>query len=113
MQTIIKLWKPSEEPSRQLIRYMITKIFVEQQKQGVKSIDSNIFHFIIYDVAQKVPGMNDLIPFGWYVHGPYSPWVDDVLVQDFGLELKYHQFKGEEPYCREFSETTYYEGEHE
>jgi hypothetical protein len=57
----------------------------------IKYIDSNLFHFIIYDVCKKDPDIE--LTRGWYLHGPYIPAVDDVLVE-MGMDPKYHQLNG-------------------
>lgn len=81
------------------------------EKGKIKTIDGNHFHFMMYELLEKEPELKKNIPCGWFVHGPYVPWVDDLLVERLGMEKKYHQTKGEEPYCSEMIETTYYKEE--
>lgn len=96
-----------EKEGKLLLRHLVGKVMDGLIKKGVKNIDSNYFQFVIYNVLKKSPELSKKIPAGWFIHGPYISWLDDVLVDDFNMDPKFHQLKGKEPYNREFSETEF------
>ena len=78
-----------------LVKYIVLTLIAQLKKNHPKLIkfDSNVIHFMVYDVAEK-----EKLPItrGWYVHGPYVPIVDDILV-DLGYMVKSeHQMYGNE-----------------
>lgn len=77
-----------------LAKGIVLKIASELKKQHPKLIrvDSNLIHFMAYDVIEKckLP-----ISRGWFKWGKYVPVVDDVLV-DLGMDKSQHQMYGNE-----------------
>ena len=97
----------NEKKYKKILIHIVDSIMNKLATRDVKNIDGNYFHFTVYNVIQKIPDFKKNIPAGWYVHGPYIPWLDDVLVENFKMDKKYHQLKGEEPYMTEFCKTKY------
>lgn len=69
----------------------LTKVY---GKKKIKLIESNMFHFIIYQVIKENSAVK--LTNGWYIHGPYIPAVDDALIEMGMMESKYHQITGSE-----------------
>ncbi len=91
-----------EDEEYKTARWLIAAIWRELFKvhPKLKSVDSNFFHFVVYDVLQEHPELK--LTNGWYYWGPYIPAVDDVLVEEGMLEAQKHQMN---PDCKhEFSE---------
>jgi hypothetical protein len=85
---------PKEEV--ELAKALVAAVFKEVESRApkgetIKCMDSNMFHFIIYAVAEAKK-LN--LSRGWYIHGPYVPAVDDALVEMGVMDLKYHQTRG-------------------
>jgi len=80
----------NEEKEKTIARYLIQEIWknLKKREPNLKSIDSNVFHFIIYSIAEKCKLS---LTRGWFYWGGYVPAVDDVLVEDGMMEKKYHQ----------------------
>lgn len=78
-----------------LTKSVIIQIYKHLKKAHPKLIrvDSNLFHFIVYKVAEKckLP-----ITRGWFKHGPYCPVVDDVLIEMNVMDKSQHQMYGNE-----------------
>jgi hypothetical protein len=86
---------PTDEKEEWLINYLINyicKVLTEQHPK-LKKIDSNLFHFVIYEVAEK---QNLKITRGWFKNGPYCPKVDDILVKRGMMDKSQHQIDGKE-----------------
>lgn len=81
------------------------------RKRGVQTIDSNVIHFMLHRIVDAHPPKENLsckkLSCGWFYHGIYFPLLDDILVEDGLMDKKYHQLKGEEPFCHEWSKTIY------
>ena len=73
-----------EEKVKTFLRYFLAHTHKEIYKDGVRAIDSNYYHFVLSAVLEKLPEIKKRIPGGWFYHGMYYPWLDDVLVDDFG-----------------------------
>jgi hypothetical protein len=80
---------------RELCKAMIITICKEliNKHPKLKTVDSNLFHFIIYDVAEK---LNLPIVRGWYLNGPYCLAVDDILINMGMMDASQHQIFGKE-----------------
>ena len=105
-------WNKEQKVFCQFVIHSVLKNLQKKEPKIVK-IDSNVIHFIIYDIQKKLkPNSKDWqIPFGWFIHGLYSPLIDDMLVEMKVMDKKYHQLDGEEPFKREFSDIVYVKGE--
>lgn len=79
---------------RDIVKGIIILIHKQLKKQHPKltKVDSNLFHFIVYDVAEKckLP-----ITRGWFINGKYCPVVDDILIE-MGMDKSQHQLYGDE-----------------
>ena len=79
---------------KDVVKYIIANIFKYLNKAHPKliQVDSNLFHYIVYDVAEKckLP-----ITRGWFKNGPYCPVVDDILIE-IGMDKTQHQLYGNE-----------------
>ncbi len=75
--------------------YLVVNICKSLKKKHPKliKVDSNLFHFIIYDVAKKCKLS---ISRGWFKHGGYCPVVDDVLIDFKMMDKSQHQMYGNE-----------------
>lgn len=104
-----KLKCKKEKECRLLLTYFINQFIklLTKKKPKIKSVDSNILHFMIYKLVQKDSKLKKLIPFGWFIHGPYCYIIDDLLIEKFGMDQKYHQLEGTSPFNREFSDPEY------
>jgi hypothetical protein len=80
---------PEEYKTAEYLIYCIIKE-IRKQHPKLKSVESNLFHFIIHDIQKKLPKEIKLAH-GWYYWGPYYPVVDDVLVDNGAMDAKYHQ----------------------
>ena len=98
---------PGKEKSKMLLRYMVNVVWQNLQKQGVKSIDSNFIHFVLYNAIKDDKKMKKFITVSWYYHGPYIWLLDDVLIETFGMDPKYHQMTGDEECKFDFVETKF------
>ena len=87
-----KLPIPKEEVeiAKMLVLHTINLLH-KKYKRPMKSFDSNLMHFIIYEVSKE---MDIKLTSGWYIHGPYVPAVDDALVELGMMDPKYHQWTG-------------------
>jgi hypothetical protein len=56
----------------------------------VKTIESNIIHFIAHDVMKTIPE-KERLSCGWFHYGPYYLSIDDALVEMKILKPEYHQ----------------------
>lgn len=65
---------------------------LNKEHPKLKKVDSNYFHWVIYDVAEKckIP-----ITRGWFKNGKYCPVVDDILIE-LGMDKMQHQLYGNE-----------------
>lgn len=64
----------------------------------IKSVDSNLFHFIIYQAIEDMKKNGKPYPNltrSWFIHGPYIRAVDDALIEMGTMDPKYHQMDGE------------------
>ena len=84
----------SKEQEKALLKYLVIKLNKKLREDKVEKIDSNWYHFTIYNLAE---GMKLELTRGLYVNGPYLFYLDDVLVESFGLDPIYHQLKSEHP----------------
>lgn len=99
----------NKEKYKLLLIHMVGQVMNGLVEKDVKRIDSNYFHFVIFNTLQKFPDLKKNIPCGWFYHGPYVFWLDDLLVEHFKMDKKYHQLKGEPPFKYEFSNTKHKE----
>jgi len=71
---------------------LIIKTLIEQHPK-LQRVDSNLFHFIIYDIAEK----NNLpITRGWFKNGQYIWKLDDILIEKGMMDKSQHQIHGNE-----------------
>jgi hypothetical protein len=97
----------NEKQMKMLLTHFVNIIWKHLAEKKVKKIDSNYFHFVIYAVLQKNEELKKRIPHGWFYHGAYIPWVDDVLVEHFGMSKEYHQLQGNGDIKFELCETEF------
>lgn len=78
-----------------LAKSLVMVIAKEIRKEHPKLIraDSNLFHFIIYNVIKKTKLK---ITNGWFKNGPYVPVVDDILIDLKWMDKSQHQMYGDE-----------------
>lgn len=90
-----------------ILRGLINRIYAEfaKQKPRIKSFDSNIIHFMIHKIVKEDKKLSKKIPYGWFIHGPYCYLIDDILIKYYGMDKKYHQLSGKDPFRTEFGST--------
>lgn len=94
-----------EEKVKVLLRYMVAMIRQKLWDEGVRQIDSNYYHFVLAESLKKLPEVQKRVPMCWFYHGIYCPWLDDILVEDFEMDPKYHQMKSKDPARFEWCDT--------
>lgn len=87
--------KMNKKEEYNLVKCMVLTIYKFLKKEHPKLIrvDSNLFHFIVYEVAKK---MKLPIARGWFKHGPYIQILDDVLIDLGWMDKSQHQLHGDE-----------------
>lgn len=88
-----KLWFSKKE--KVIAKGIIVLVIRQLKREHPKliKVDSNLLHFIVYDVAKKL-GLP--ISRGWFKNGKYCPVVDDILIKMGIMDKSQHQLYGDE-----------------
>jgi hypothetical protein len=88
MRYSFMLPKTEEHITAKWFIYLIWKSLKKNHPKLI-AVESNLIHFIIHDLQAKHPEIK--LTHGWFVWGPYYPAIDDVLVEEGFMDVKYHQ----------------------
>ena len=93
-----KVYQNEVDLAKPMVLQVWRAIVKQFPDRKIKSVESNLFHFIIYEAIEKSKKAKQKYPNltrGWYTHGPYIMAVDDAMIQMGTLDPKYHQMCGE------------------